>query len=164
MGNRDKKVRVEFKKNRAKPARAKDLTRGYHPDDDAAHDHATGERVRAKGDLSRKRTVTVPGDEVADTVPGRVLRLYGLYSDAELDRGTVGRCTARRVLKTVATDERAVVTTGDRVRVNLASGGRQPPVDSATSPMIQQGADAPRSPNPEGVIVHVEPRHGVLTR
>src|SRR5262245_40635081 len=121
MGNRDKKVRVEFKKNRAKPPRAKDLTRGYHPDDDAAHDHATGERVRAKGDLSRKRTVTLPGGDEADTVPGRVLRLYGLYSDVELADGSVVRCTVRRILKTVATDERAVVTTGDRVRVRRES-------------------------------------------
>ena len=54
-----------------------------------------------------------------ETRPGRVLRLYGLYSDVELDDGSVARCTVRRLLKTVATDERAVVTTGDRVRVRL---------------------------------------------
>lgn len=132
-----KKVRVEFKKNRAKPPRGNDLTRGYRADDDAAHDLATGERVRAKGDLSRKRTLSVPEDD-GDAVMGRVLRLFGLYSDVELDDGTVLRCTVRRVLKTVSTDERAVVTTGDRVRV--------------------------RRGTPEGVIVHVEPRHGVLTR
>jgi ribosome biogenesis GTPase len=138
MTDKHKKVRVEFKKNRAKPPRGNDLTRSYRPDDDAAHDHATGERVRAKGDLSRKRTVTLPDDDEKETVPGRVLRLYGLYSDVELDDGSVVRCTVRRVLKTVATDERAVVTTGDRVRV--------------------------RRETPDAVIVHVEPRHGVLTR
>src|SRR5438874_1478604 len=126
MAEPNKKVRVDFKKNRAKPPRGNDLTRSYRADAAGAGDHASGERVRAKGDLSRKRTVTLPStDEAGGTRPGRVLRLYGLYSDVELDDGSVARCTVRRLLKTVSTDERAVVTTGDRVRVRIAVASGQ---------------------------------------
>jgi len=52
------------------------------------------------------------------------------------------RCTVRRLLKSLSTDERSVVTTGDRVWVR---------------------AD-PNATEPEGTIERVEPRHGVLTR
>ncbi len=52
-----KKVRVEFRKNRQKRKRANDLTRSYRQDDQKGADAASGERVRAKGDLSRHRTV-----------------------------------------------------------------------------------------------------------
>jgi len=162
MADKNNKIRVDFKKNRAKPPRGNDLTRGYKADEAAAADHATGERVRAKGDLSRKRTVTLPADELGETVPGRVLRLFGLYSDVELDDRSIVRCTVRRILKTVSTDERAVVTTGDRVRVVLACAGHEATVESAEPPLIQQGANATRPA--EGVIIHVEPRRGVLTR
>jgi ribosome biogenesis GTPase len=55
------------------------------------------------------------------------------------DAGRVMRCKVRRLLKSLATDERSVVTTGDRVWVRP-------------------------SLNEEGVIERVEPRHGVLTR
>ena len=52
-----KKVRVEFRKNRQKRTRANDLTRSYRQDDQKGTDAASGERVRAKGELSRHRTV-----------------------------------------------------------------------------------------------------------
>lgn len=132
------KVRVEFRKNRSKPPRTNDFTatHGHKDGDDAER----GERVRAKGDLSRQRTVIIddPADD-AETVPGRVMRVFGLYSDVERDDGTIVRCTVRRILKTLAIDERTAVTTGDRVRIRMDDSG-------------------------EGVIVRVEPRHGVLTR
>lgn len=133
-----KKKRVEFRKNRTKPPRANDLTKAFG--DGTSDDAASGERVRAKGDLSRHRTVTeaAPGD---DLLPGRVIRVHGLFSVVELDDGREVRCTIRRILKTMTTDERGAVTTGDLVRI-------RPP--SATES--------------EGVIEHVEPRRGVLTR
>jgi ribosome biogenesis GTPase / thiamine phosphate phosphatase len=131
------KVRVEFRKNRSKPPRTNDFTRDHQGD--AASEAASGERVRVKGDLSRARTVTLDNDVRETDSSGRVLRVFGLYSDVERDDGTIIRCTIRRILKTVQTDERSAVTTGDRVRIRL---------DCET----------------EGVIVHVEPRQGVLTR
>lgn len=153
MGSKKKKVRVELRKNRAKPPRENDLTRQYQADAAAAEDAASGERVRAKGDISRHRTIVVGDEAAADampaaagaTHPGRVLRVYGLLSDVELDDGRVVRCTVRRLLKSLVTDERSIVTTGDRVWVRLGESS------TASAPL-------------EGVIERVEPRRGVLTR
>lgn len=146
MSNKKKKVRVELRKNRTKPPRENDLTQQFQENADAAADAAGGERVRAKGELSRHRTVlvgddsdTTPAARGADAIPGRVLRVHGLYSFVEADDGRVFRCTVRRVLKSLSTDERSVVTTGDLVRL------------------------VPTAPA-EGVIEHVQPRTGVLTR
>jgi ribosome biogenesis GTPase len=68
-----------------------------------------------------------------------VLRVHGLYSFVEVDDGRVFRCTVRRVLKSLTTDERSVITTGDLVQMVPAAPG-------------------------EAVIEHVHPRKGVLTR
>jgi ribosome biogenesis GTPase len=145
-----KKKRVELRKNRTKPPRDKGWTRGF-----AAHGYAEDatlgqERVRAKGDLSRKRTIIA--NELGDTagarempavdascVPGRVLRVHGLDNIARTDDGRQLRCKVRRLLKSLASDERNVVATGDRVWIRPA-------------------------PNDEGFIEGVEPRHGILTR
>jgi ribosome biogenesis GTPase len=78
--------------------------------------------------------------------PGRVLRVHGLYSIVEAEDGRHYRCAVRRLLKSLVTDERSVVTTGDRVWFRPAPGS--------------DPADA----EPEGLIERVEPRHGVLTR
>jgi ribosome biogenesis GTPase len=150
-----KKIRVDLRKNRSKPPRQRGWTRTFQ-DQDAAHDAAPGqERVRAKGDLSRKRTIiqeeadsgvpvgqafaAMPAVDPGACRPGRVLRVHGPTSVVELEDGAQVRCTVRRVLRTLATDERSIVATGDRVRVLPAAGG-------------------------EGVIERVEPRHGLLTR
>jgi len=61
-----KKVRVAFRKNRQKRTRANDLTRRYHADDLTRAEPLSGERVRAKGDLSRHRTIMT---DVADPTP-----------------------------------------------------------------------------------------------
>src|SRR5439155_15248029 len=146
-----KKVRVEMRKNRSKPPRPRDWTRSFQQH--GGHDDATlsKERVRAKGDLSRKRTIiqqadTVAGAEPADTraldsacVPGRVLRVHGLQSVVEAAGGRIFRCAVRRLLKTMASDERNVVAAGDRVWIRPAA-------------------------NDEGFIERVEPRFGLLTR
>jgi ribosome biogenesis GTPase len=146
--SKKKKVRVEFRRGRTKPPREKDLTRQFQEDAAKAEDAATTERVRAKGDISRHRTIVVEESAEGEVMPaaaaaalaGRVLRVYGLYSDVEVEDGRVFRCTVRRLLKSLATDERNIVTTGDRVWI-------RPATDSA-----------------EGVIERVEPRRGVLTR
>ena len=149
-----KKIRVELRRNRTKPPREKPWTRGFQ-----AHgyeDEATksDERVRAKGDLSRYRTITqdtatapledgsadtMPATADAECRPGRVIRVHGLQSVIETADGTQVRCTVRRLLKSLITEERSIVTTGDRVWFRDAGNG-------------------------EGMIERVEPRHGVLTR
>ena len=146
-----KKVRVELRKNRTKPPRANEWTRGFQAHGYQDEATAADERVRAKGDLSRYRTI-IQDDGAEDPEegmpaaadagecrPGRVIRVHGLQSVVETADGTLVRCAVRRLLKSLATDERSIVTTGDRVLFRDAGNG-------------------------EGMIERVEPRHGVLTR
>jgi len=141
-----KKVRVELKRNRTKPPRENDLTKQHG--EDSAEDVSQGERVRTKGDLSRKRT-TIEADATAvdGLLPGRVLRVQGLYSMVELEDGRLFRCALKRLLKTLSTDERSILTTGDRVRIREAGE-------------LHSGGDG----IPEGMIEKVEARRGTLTR
>ena len=124
----NKKIRVEFRKNRNKPPRANDITVQFQGDAAEAGDAQSGERVRAKGDISRHRTIIQ--DDAGEPMPsmkeggearvGRVLRVQGLHSMVELDDGSVVRCGVRRLLKSLLTDERSIVTTGDLVTIRLA--------------------------------------------
>ncbi len=175
--SKKKKVRVEFRKNREKPPRENDITRDFKEGDGRADDAQSGERVRAKGSLSRYRTVmqteaddgtSMPATDANECLRGRVLRVHGLASVVETDDGRVFRCAVRRLLKSLATDERSVVTTGDVVwiRPARAEGSKQKsesdePTDvSSLSSDLCSLSSAPE----EGVIERVEPRHGVLTR
>ncbi|HEY3789216.1 MAG TPA: ribosome small subunit-dependent GTPase A [Urbifossiella sp.] len=182
MENKKKKVRVELRKNRSKPPRENDITRSYKEDAARAEDGHLSERVRAKGDISRYRTVIQ--EEARDgsapslggeAIRGRVIRVHGLASVVEADDGRVFRCAIRRLLKSVATDERNAVTTGDIVWFLPADGGRGE--GSGVSGGIRLGEsksteEAILTPSPlpvtppgeEGVIERVEPRRGVLTR
>src|SRR5437870_2312460 len=128
-----KKVRVDLRKNRSKPPRQRDWTRGFQEhggEDDAG---VGQERVRAKGDLSRKRTIIqeetageqpadMPAVDVGTCLPGRVLRVHGLQSVVATDDGRQFRCAVRRLLKSLATDGRNVLATGDRVWIRPAVG------------------------------------------
>src|SRR5436309_108980 len=150
-----KKVRVDLRKNRSKPPRPRQWTRGFQEHGFAEEATPLEERVRAKGELSRRRTIiqdtAAPGNEagvetaempaadVTACLPGRVLRVHGLLSVVETEDGRQFRCTVRRLLRTLATDERSIVTTGDRVWFRPA-------------------------PDDEGFVERVEPRHGLLTR
>jgi ribosome biogenesis GTPase len=147
-----KKVRVKLRKNRSKPPRPKQWTRQFQADGLQAEEAPQQERVRAKGELSRRRTIVqqeaagegtepaeMPAVDLATCRPGRVLSVHGLYSVVQADDGRQFRCAVRRLLRTLAIDERNIVATGDRVWFRPA------------------GAD-------EGLIERVEPRHGVLTR
>lgn len=150
--SKKKKIRVELRKNRSKPPRANDWTRGFAEHGFEEQATSGGERVRAKGDLSRKRTIiqeeagstngaesaAMPSIDPNIHLPGRVLRVHGLASVVATDDGRQFRCATRRLLKNLATDERNVVATGDRVWI--------------------------RPEGVEGFIERVEPRHGVLTR
>ena len=183
--SKKKKVRVALRKNRTKPPRGNDLTEQFKQDAGAVGDVSSGERVRAKGNLSRHRTImqenatgtAMPAAE-AGTVAGRVLRVHGLYSFVELADGQVVRCTVRRLLKSLSTDERSVVTTGDLVQVTLdrgrEAGGRRPEAGSGepkpgreevtSDDSCPLSPDSSQTPVQEGVIQRVEPRRGVLTR
>src|SRR5579862_158058 len=118
-----KKVRVDLRKNRSKPPRERGWTRGFQEHGFAEEATTPDERVRAKGELSRRRTIiqeegsgTTDMPAMGDAcLPGRVLRVHGLYSVVEAEDGRLFRCSVRRLLRTLTTEERNIVTTGDRV-------------------------------------------------
>jgi ribosome biogenesis GTPase len=143
-----RKVRVDFRQNREAPRRRDDITRQYRDQTDRAIDHATSESVRAKGGLSRKRTIIVGGEEASQAdgtaLPeGLILSTHGLLSHVQDDAGRLWHCTVRRIVRTRLIAQRSGVTTGDRV------GFR--PVDAAAEP-------------PVGVIERVRERRSVLSR
>jgi ribosome biogenesis GTPase len=152
MAKKKRQVRADFRKNRTPRARDKNWSRGVDPTGAELDDAQTHESVSGKGALSRKRTVAgaeIVEDDSGASVQlsidpticrlGRVLRVQGLHSAVHLDNGELRRCATRRLLKTLATDQRHVVAAGDRVWVR------------------------PEGPD-EGIIERVEPRHGVLSR
>ena len=69
---------------------------------------------------------------------GRVLEVRGLVSVVQASDGKLYHCALRRLLKTLATDQRHVVAVGDRVQF--------------------------RPYRQEGLIERIEPRSGVLSR
>lgn len=155
-----KKVRVDLRKNRNKPPRDGDWTKKL--DDAAAEDSSRAqERVRARGDLSRRRTIVqedaaapqgdqateMPAVDEANCRPGRVLRVYRDVCVVETHDGKEVRCAVRWLLRSLTTSERSIVTTGDKVWFK--------PADQVSGKI---------DGSPEGVIERVEPRHGVLTR
>ena len=151
-----KKTRADFRKNRNVRARPSDWTRRYqqHGFEDEAP--VQNERISGKGDLSRRRTICgdqsekseTPGFDVQLDVDericrrGRVLSVLGLMSVVEDESGNLYQCATRRLLKTLATDQRHVVAAGDCVIFR--------PVENSD----------PR----EGLIERVEPRYGCLCR
>ncbi|MFO0907207.1 MAG: ribosome small subunit-dependent GTPase A [Isosphaeraceae bacterium] len=154
-------MRVAFKKNRQKRTRDNDLTHRYHANELAGPDPASAEHVRAKGELSRYRTIVTdegqtndagadgPGTEGEVTPqpggrpgnlssgPGRSDSWAGL--DCRVGRGNLP--LPRALLKTLAIDARNIVTVGDRVWFRPAGGGGD-----------------------EGLIERIEPRHGTIAR
>ncbi len=118
-----RKVRVPFRRNRAKPPRVSDWTRRVRESEDSDLDDRRSESVVAKGDLSRQRTITVYEDGAASTDlrAGMVIAMRGLY--AEVDDGErIWAVTVRRVLRTRLIKERHPVTVGDRVHFRVEPG------------------------------------------
>lgn len=131
---RPRKIRIEFRKNRTGRRRDGDLTRAHENDPDAVADRATGERISGKGELSRKRTVigamtdgAVDGMAISpaavDCWRGQVLNVHGLESVVRAEDGRIVRCTLRRVLRTLMTNQRHPVAAGDWVRVRDGADG-----------------------------------------
>lgn len=150
MARKKNKPRASFRKNREVRTRENDVTRQYGDAD--AEDHLQHERISGKGELTRKRTVAggeVVEDEAGSHIlpevdktvcrQGRVLRVQGLVSIVRDQQGVLLSCATRRLLKTLSTDQRHVVSAGDHVWF-------RPEGDE------------------EGVIERVEPRHGLLSR
>lgn len=158
MAKKDRKIRADFRKNRSTRKRKTDWTRQFERHGFEGEDLATEERISGKGDLTRRRTVRgVEADDEeasglgvqldvdeAACLRGRVLSVHGLHSQVSSDDGRVFHCATRRLLKTLATDQRNVVATGDRVLFRPIDSGQADP--------------------PEGVIERVEPRTATICR
>jgi ribosome biogenesis GTPase len=118
-----RKVRVRFRQNRQARRRSDDWTRRYQTEQDAVEDAARSESVRAKGALSRKRTIVVD-DQDAPVVDkqewhsGLVIKVHGLIATVRDDASRVWECTVRRVLRTLLIESRSPVTVGDRVWIS----------------------------------------------
>jgi len=139
-------VRVDFRRNRQKPPRRKQWV---VPDEqnELAEDTITCESIRAKGELSRRRTVahrTEPDQAARNhTASGTVVAVRGQYVEVD-DGRRIWPCTVRRVLRTRLIRERSPVVVGDRVSFAVV-------------------ADSKGVLN-EGVIERVHPRRTSLSR
>ncbi|MEW6253749.1 MAG: GTPase RsgA, partial [Planctomycetota bacterium] len=117
---RPRKLRVDFRTNRQVRRRPGDLTRRYASDTDKVEDIERSESVRAKGELSRKRTILVDEHDVpvvaeSEWRPGIIVKVHGRVAYVRDDAGLTWECTVRRILRTRLIASRAPVTVGDRV-------------------------------------------------
>jgi ribosome biogenesis GTPase len=155
-GKGGRKVRVDMRKNMSAKAREKSAwTRGYHEHEYKTTDTESGESVRAKGALSRKRTM-IEGDaaESENRLSGVVIATRGTMADVDCD-GAIHRCTIRRMLRSRLTGERGRLTVGDRVAITPVE---KHSVDS------DEGGVADTAIEREGVIEDVAERTTTLTR
>lgn len=147
-----KKVRLELRKNQQVRTRRNNLTRDFEGGEPLKEDdHSSGERLSGKGELTRKRTViseadaaTAPASEArlaadVEFLSGRVLEAHGLNCRVEGPNRRLYTCATRRLLRSLQSEQRHVVVTGDRVRFRLVN-------------------------DLEGMIEKIEPRRGVLSR
>src|SRR5262249_16186492 len=104
-----KKTRVDLRKNRSKPPRPRGWTQGFRAHGYEEEAPQGQEGFRAKGDLSRRRTIIteeaspgeragapssqMPAADQTSCLMGRVLRVQGLYSIVEADDARQFRCT-----------------------------------------------------------------------
>ncbi|MGL4941789.1 MAG: ribosome small subunit-dependent GTPase A [Thermoguttaceae bacterium] len=176
MKKRVRKVRVDFRKNRVQRTRKNNLTRDFNQEDDTHDDsHVATERISGRGELVRRRTIiTEVGDDDNDTLSpcsretltaGRVVCVQGLKSRVVTDDGAVWECTTRRLLRTMATDQRHVVVAGDRVAIRTICKAVEKTV-AAHRGRGTTGGEADQTPRygAEGVIERIEPRTGILSR
>ncbi len=159
-----RKIRADFRKNRATRQRETDRTRRFDRDSIEDADEPRQERISGKGELTRRRTVVgtefeqdtggfavQPDVDLSQCRQGRVLVVHGLLSIVEADDGTYFRCATRRLLRTMSTDQRHVVAAGDRVFFR--------PADAKAAGNIS-AAEAVA----EGFIERIEPRYSALSR
>jgi ribosome biogenesis GTPase len=165
--SKKKKIRADFRKNRADRVRTSDLTRHFDKENFEEDSTEYGERISGKGELTRRRTVLADdsADQNADDASahlsvdeslcrkGRVLRVLGLHSEVQDAEGNIFQCATRRILRTLSTDQRHVVAAGDIVLFR--------PVNISSS-----STDSPREKSDinEGFIERIEPRRGTICR
>jgi ribosome biogenesis GTPase len=145
-----RKVRVEFRQNRQIRRRSDEWTRQYRAAEQRLEESQRGESVRAKGDLSRKRTILVDQRDahVVDESQwrqGTIVKVHGLIAFVRDVAGHLWECTVRRVLRTLLIESRSPVTVGDRV-------------------WISDQAEVSAGGLPVAVIERVEPRVSTLSR
>lgn len=143
------KKRVEFRPNRQQRRRTDEWTRLYKGEVQRLDEAASIESVRAKGEMSRKRTVIVdeaerPAVDQALWRRGLVVEVFGLVCRVEDEGGRAWDCSIRRVLRTLLIESRAPVSVGDKVWFSDHSA-------SCDGEAV-------------GVIESVEPRRAVLSR
>jgi ribosome biogenesis GTPase len=117
---RGRKIRVDFRQNRGARQRTDEWTRRYHADQTNLDDAKRGETVRAKGELSRRRTIIVDENEVTLVDAqlwrrGIVTSIHGQICHVDDGDGNAWDCTVRRVLRTLLIEQRSAVTVGDLV-------------------------------------------------
>jgi ribosome biogenesis GTPase len=146
-----KKIRVALRKNRdTTPRQRAELSQQVAEGRDLDSLNQD-ERISRKGAVTRHRTILTADETPAGQAPlrdvdaagliaGRVICPRGAEYLVEAADGRFFECTVRRLLQSMASDERTAVAAGDRVLVRPATDGRQ------------------------GVIERIEPRSGVLTR
>jgi len=167
-----KQIRVEFRKKREIRTRQEaDLTRDFEGSAEEI-DTPSAQRISGKGRDTRRRTVVGESTQSAASTPdgevgnvrlsigdatagqnflqGQVLRVHRLECIVLGSDGREYRCAIRRLLKSLATDQRHVVVAGDLVTFRIDSE-----VGSATNATQQ---------SQQGLIVRVEPRRGTLSR
>jgi ribosome biogenesis GTPase len=147
------KIRVEFRKNRLQKTRHGDLTRQYEEHGFREENEVAEERIGGKSELSRKRTVIgditanldtnaftiVPKVDMQKLQHGRVLRVNGVDSVVQTEDEQCFHCVTRRILKTLATDQRQPIVAGDNVLFRAENAA-------------------------EGMIERIEPRFGTIAR
>lgn len=139
-----KKVRVQFRRNRSKPARDRSWTREYRQHGFEDKDTVSRRSIIPKGELSRKRTIIEGQDQSdKDLRDGKVITTRGLIIEVD-DGQRVWPCTVRRILRTLLIKERHPVAVGDIVQFIVSAGQEQ----------IER----------EGVIYNVYERSSQLTR
>jgi len=148
-GRGGRKVRVHFRPNRQVRRRSDEWTRQYRAEANGVEDTHLSEAVRAKGELSRKRTIILgeaDGPPVDESLwqRGTVTAVHGLICYVDDQQGRTWECTVRRVLRTLLIESRSPVIVGDIVRFSDYS-------KAAAGERV-------------GVIEHVEPRKTQLTR
>ncbi len=145
-----RKVRVEFRQNRQSRRRTDEWTRQYRAAEQRLDDSQRGETVRAKGELSRKRTILVDQRDAhavdeSQWRRGTIMKVHGLIAFVRDEGGHLWECTVRRVLRTLLIESRSPVAVGDRV-------------------WISDQAEVSGGSLPVGVIERVEPRVSTLSR
>ena len=130
-----RKFRAELRKNRSSRRRSGNLTRAVAADPEHGSDLAASERISGKGDLTRKRTVIIHDDRpiggdglsvepiAGSTWRGQVMHVHGLESVVRAADGRMVRCTTRRLLRTLFTEQRHPVAAGDWVQIRTDADG-----------------------------------------